>query len=180
MVRASAGSVAVYDIATPAILAVSRRAAEQLGFVDVDLAEVNIVDGARDPESTRKLLSLIRDGQLKEWKVRSWLRTPGGGFWEYASGRAIDVGGRRLGLVSYPSPLVPETYVDSAPVNDDSIAGRALRTPFESLADNPAWKFPDNPAWNAFMDLVHSGTPNVLPSGISARARLHPEDHSAG
>ena len=180
MVRASARSVAVYDVGTPAILAVSRRAAEQLGFVDVDLAAVNIVDRARDPESTRKLLSLIRDGLLKEWKVRSWLRTPGGGFWVYASGRAIDVAGRRLGLVSYPSPVAPDTNAQGKPVNDDSIVGRANHTPFESLADNPAWKFPDNPAWNTFMDLVHSGKPDLLPPGISPRARSYGEDHPAG
>ena len=162
-VRASARSVAVYDISTPAILAVSSRAREQLGFVDVELAAVNIVDGAKDPESARKLLALIRDGQLTEWKARSWLRTPGGGgSWEYASGRAIDVGGRRLGLVSYPSPIAPASRTVGPPVNERSIVDRVIGPPRKSFLDDPAWKFPDNPSWNAFMDLVHSGRPDEL------------------
>jgi hypothetical protein len=168
-VRASGRSVAVYDVSTPAILAVSQRAREQLGFVDVELAAVNIVDGARDPESTRKLIALIRDGQLTEWKVRSWLQTPdGGGFWEFARGHAIDVGGRRLGLVSYPSPVAPNSDAAGPPVNEDSIVGRDVGPPVERFPDNPAWKFPDNPAWNTFMDLVHSGRPDGLREYLAA------------
>ena len=163
MVRGSARSVAVYDVSAPAILAASQRAREQCGFVDVELAEINIVDAATDPDSTRKLLTLIRDGQLKEWKVRSWLRTPaGGGSWEFASGQAIDIGGRRLGLVSYPAPVAPASDTDGLPVNEDSIVDTVVGRTIEPFADNPAWKFPDNPAWNAFMDLVHSGRPDGL------------------
>jgi hypothetical protein len=161
MVRASSRSVAVYDVSTPAILAASPRAREQLGFVDVELEAVNIVDAARDPDSTRKLLALIRDGQLQEWKVRSWLRTPeGGGFWEFARGHAIDVGGRRFGLVSYPSPGAPASNIDVGPVNEDSIVVRVIGPTPEPFPDNPAWKFPDNPAWNTYMDFVHSPKPD--------------------
>jgi hypothetical protein len=163
LVRASPRSVAVYDVATPAILAASQRAREQCGFVDVELGEIDIVDRASDPDSTRKLLTLICDGLLKEWKVRSWLRTPtGGGSWELASGRAIDIGGRRLGLVSYPSPLAPASDTDDAPAEEDFIVGSVVDPRLETFADNPAWKFPDNPSWNAYMDLVHSGRPDGL------------------
>jgi hypothetical protein len=163
MVRASARSVAVYDVSAPAILAASRRAREQCGFVDVELAEIDIVERATDPESTRRLLALICDGQLKEWKVRSWLRTPdGGGSWALAHGQAVDVGGRRLGLVSYVSPLGSAVDTDGPAVDDDSIVVSMARPTLEPFADNPAWKFPDNPSWNAFMDFVHSGTPDGL------------------
>ena len=104
-VRRSTRSIAVYDIATPAILAASPVALEQLGFAGVELAEVDIVGRARDPDSTRRLLALIRDGELKDWKVRTWLRTSDReGCWDYARGQAIDVEGRRLGVVSYPAP----------------------------------------------------------------------------
>lgn len=116
MVRESSRSVAVYDIYRPAILAVSRLASTQLGFADVELADVDIVDAARDPESVRRLLALIGDGLLTEWKVRSWLRTPDGGGSSdfFGTGRAIDVGARRYGLVSYPSPIA--TTPDAADV----------------------------------------------------------------
>jgi DNA-binding CsgD family transcriptional regulator len=97
-------SVAVYDVVEPAVLALSPSARAQLGFVDVDLAAVNIVERASNPDGVRTLLALICDGQLKEWKFRSWLRGPGGeGYWDYGVGRLIEVGSRRLGFVSYPS-----------------------------------------------------------------------------
>jgi len=123
MVRASGRSVAVYDVSTPAILAVSERAREQLGFVDVELAAVDLVDRARDPDGVRKLLSLICDGQLNVWKFRSWLRDPDGdGFWDFGTGQAIDVGGRRLGLVTYPSAPPPASKSAGRPFSEDSIA----------------------------------------------------------
>jgi hypothetical protein len=163
MVRASSRSIAVYDVSAPAILAASPRAREQCGFVDVELAEIDIVERATDPESARRLLELIHNGLLKEWKVGSWLRTPGGGrSWGLAHGQAIDVGGRRLGLVSYASPAERASDTNSTPVDDDSIVVRVVRPTLEPFADNPAWKFPDNPSWNAFMDFVHAGTPDGL------------------
>jgi DNA-binding CsgD family transcriptional regulator len=103
-VRASSASVAVYDVSDPAILAASPHALEQLGFAGVELASVDIVESSRDPEGTRKLLALIRDGHLKSWRVRSWLRTSDGdGFWDCGTGHAVDVEGRRLGVVTYPA-----------------------------------------------------------------------------
>jgi hypothetical protein len=163
MVRASARSLAVYDVSAPSILAASRQAREQCGFVDVELAEIDIVERATDPASARRLLALICDGQLKEWKVSSWLRTPGGGrSWGLAHGQAIDVGGRRLGLVSYASPAESASDTGGTPADDDSIVVGVVSPTLVPFADNPAWKFPDNPAWNAFMDLVHSGTPDGL------------------
>ena len=108
LVGTSGASVALYDVSSPAILGASPTAREQLGFMDVDLADVNIVDGSSDPASTLRLCALIRDGQLKDWSVRSWLRAPdGGGCWAFATGHAIDVEGRRLGIVSYPTPDSP-------------------------------------------------------------------------
>jgi len=124
-VRTSGRSVAVYDVSNPAILAASSLAREQLGFVDVELSEVDIVDRARDPESVRRLLALICDGELKEWKVRSWLRTPdGGGSWDFATGHAIDVGSRRFGLVSYP---VPYAQLENLSPREIDIVARILR-----------------------------------------------------
>jgi DNA-binding CsgD family transcriptional regulator len=106
LVHSSTRSVAVYDVARPAILAASQLAREQLGFVDVELTSVNIVDSARDPESVRQLLALIREGQLKAWSVRTWLRdSSGGGSWAYATGHTVDINSRRFGLVSYPSSI---------------------------------------------------------------------------
>ncbi|MDQ1479434.1 MAG: hypothetical protein QOI44_295 [Actinomycetota bacterium] len=170
MVRASARSVAVYDVSAPAILAASRRAREHCGFVDLELAEIDIVERASDPESTRRLLALICDGQLKEWKVRSWLRTAGGGrSWSFAHGQTVDVGGRRLGLVSYASPIGSAFDTDGPAVDDDPIVVSVVRPTLVPFADNPAWKFPDNPAWNAFMDLVHSGTPKELEELLPGR-----------
>jgi hypothetical protein len=170
MVCASARSVAVYDVSAPAILAASRRAREQCGFVDVELAEIDIVERATDPESTRRLLALIRDGQLQEWKVRSWLRTPEGGrSLAFAHGQAIDVGGRRLGLVSYISSLGSAVDTDGPAVDDDSIVVSMARPTLEPFADDPAWKFPDNPSWNAFMDFVHAGTPDGLEEFLPGR-----------
>ena len=143
MVRGSARSVAVYDVSAPAILAASQRAREQCGFVDVELAEINIVDAATDTDSTRKLLTLIRDGQLKEWKVRSWLRTPaGGGSWEFASGQAIDIGGGAS--VSCPIPhqshrpptltACPSTKTRSS---TPSSAARSNRSPTTRPGNSP-------------------------------------------
>jgi len=102
-VSASAGSVAVYDVSNPAIVAASRLARQQLGFVDVDLADVNIVDTSSDPDGTRKLCGLILDGYLEEWKAGCWLRGPDGErAAAFGTGRAVDVEGRRFGLVWYP------------------------------------------------------------------------------
>jgi DNA-binding CsgD family transcriptional regulator len=105
-VTTSDRAVAVFDVSTPAILAASDRARERCGFVDVDLADVDIVDAASNPGGVRKLLELILDGHIKDWRVRSWLRNPdGGGSWDVATGQAIDVGGRRLALGFYdPQP----------------------------------------------------------------------------
>jgi DNA-binding CsgD family transcriptional regulator len=106
IVRTSCLSIAVYEISPPRLLAVSQRAREQLGFEGVDVASVDIVESSGDPESARKILSLISSGKLKEWRFLSWLRSPGaGGFWAMATGRAVDLGARRLGLVAYPTSV---------------------------------------------------------------------------
>jgi DNA-binding CsgD family transcriptional regulator len=127
MVRASSRSVAVYDVSAPTLLAVSERAREQLGFGDTELATVDLLERASDPDGVRKLLALIRDGQLKAWRFRSWLRTPDGGrSWDFATGHAIDVGGRRLGLVSYDPPTTPvsdpawDALLDPGPLDESS------------------------------------------------------------
>lgn len=105
LVQSSSRSLALYEVATPMLLAMSEPAREQLGFVDVELATLDIVERAADPDGVRKLLALIREGQLRAWKFRSWTRYPDGeGRWNCATGHAIDVGGRRLGLVSYDAP----------------------------------------------------------------------------
>jgi DNA-binding CsgD family transcriptional regulator len=106
-VWSSSLSVAVYDMSRPGVLAVSASAREQLGFSDVDIDTVDIVETSHDPDAVRQVIGFIRNGQLREWKWRSWLHTPdGGGFWDVAVGRALDVRGsrRRLGLVFYPTP----------------------------------------------------------------------------
>ena len=138
-VTASAGSVAVYDVSTPAIVAASRLARHQLGFVDVDLADVNIVDTASDPDGTRQLCGLIRDGYLEEWKASCWLRTLDGERTPaFGTGRAVDVEGRRFGLVWYPpisetAGLTPPTLTrDASGLNELSpreveIVNRMLR-----------------------------------------------------
>jgi DNA-binding CsgD family transcriptional regulator len=125
-VRASRRSVAVYDISSPSILAVSGPARGQLGFDDVDLADFDIVDNARDPTSVQRLLQLIGDGQLEAWKTRAWLRTTSGvGYWGYSRGRALDIGSRRLGLVFYPSPTASAAKGGPTPSIDESIPHRA-------------------------------------------------------
>jgi len=138
MVRASSRSVAVYDVSTPTLLAASERAREQLGFGDTELATVDLVERASDPDGVRKLLALIRDGQLKAWRFRAWLRTPDGGrSWDFGTGHAIDVGGRRLGLVSYDPPTTPvsnpgwDALLDPEPLHDsnDSRSRAAPRPP---------------------------------------------------
>jgi len=109
MVRSSGRTVALYDVATPALLAVSERARKQLGFVDVELDSVDIVERSANPDGVRKLLALIREGHLRAWKFHSWTRNAEGGpRWNCATGHAIDVGGRRLGLVTYDAPATPE------------------------------------------------------------------------
>ena len=127
MVQSSSRSVALYDVATPTLLAMSEPAREQLGFVDVELATLDIVERAADPEGVRKLLALIREGQLKAWKFRSWTRSSDGeGRWNCATGHAIDVGGRRLGLVSYDEPTTPEDPTDLVLARPASTGERRL------------------------------------------------------
>jgi DNA-binding CsgD family transcriptional regulator len=123
-------AVALFDVSTRVVLAASGRARERCGFVDVDLADVNIVDGASNPGGVRKLLELILEGHIKDWKVRSWLHTPDGGrSWGFATGQAIDVGGRRLALGFYPSPTM------RVPDDDSMVHGDIGPMPEAFLAD---------------------------------------------
>jgi hypothetical protein len=123
-------AVAVYDMSRPAILAVSPSARPQLGFSGVDIDTVDIVETSSDPDAVRRLIGLIRDGQLREWKWRSWLHAPDGGrFWDVAVGRALDVrrSGRRLGLVFYPSPGTDTTVAPNAGRATESCASGERR-----------------------------------------------------
>jgi DNA-binding CsgD family transcriptional regulator len=103
--RRSNQPVAVYDMSEPAILAASDSACMRMGFTDVDAESVDIVAAAKDPDRVRQVVELIRDGQLQEWKWRSWLYEPTGeGYWDVATGIALETATRRrLGFVRYPS-----------------------------------------------------------------------------
>jgi hypothetical protein len=103
-VQTSGQSVALYDLERLKILAVSPPAREQLGLDGVDLGTFDLVESSSNPDATRQLLALIRDGQLKEWKVRSRLRDASGQpFVGYATGRLLDFDkSRRLALTVYP------------------------------------------------------------------------------
>jgi DNA-binding CsgD family transcriptional regulator/PAS domain-containing protein len=103
-VQTSGQSVALYDLERLEILAVSPPAREQLGLDGVDLGTFDLVESSSNPDATRQLLALIRDGQLKEWKVRSRLRDASGQpFVAYATGRLLDFDkSRRLALAVYP------------------------------------------------------------------------------
>ena len=96
-VRASPLCVAVYDLSTSRVLAVSASAYEWLGLTDVDLADFDFVEAASDPDAVRQLVALISDGYLEEWTFRGLLYSPDGGrALGYGTGRIVDGLGPRL------------------------------------------------------------------------------------
>jgi DNA-binding CsgD family transcriptional regulator len=178
IVRTSCLSIAVYEISPPGLLAVSQRAREQLGFDGVDVGSVDIVESSGDPDSVRKILSLISSGRLKEWRFLSWLRSPdGGGFWAMATGRALDLGTRRLGLVAYPTSAdqtSSEGKTQTSTNRSLDAHGRIdhVRGDIEALF---AFQF-DDPPGDGFIRVADpAGADSLLASASAGRAAPTPD-----
>jgi DNA-binding CsgD family transcriptional regulator len=116
-VDASPQPVAIYDLGTTRILAISASARSQLGLDEVDLEEFDIVERSADPAAVRQLVSLIAERDLFAWEWPSQLKMPDGercpGF---ARGRKIGgLGERSACLVRYYSgPVAEQRSYDAA------------------------------------------------------------------
>jgi DNA-binding CsgD family transcriptional regulator len=102
-VRASALCVALFDLSTSRILALSESGYMRLGLTGVDLETFDFVESARDPDAVRQLVALISDRHLEEWSFRSLLSAPDGSrTFGYATGRLVGgLGARKVCLARY-------------------------------------------------------------------------------
>lgn len=114
-VRESAAPVALFDCSEPRFLELSSSAREQLGFGNRDVATLDMLDYAGDPDAATRLIALIRDGYIPQWSWQGSLNAPDGRRIDYRlTGRAFTVHPfRRLGMVRfYVQPEGPSERVE--------------------------------------------------------------------
>jgi DNA-binding CsgD family transcriptional regulator len=109
-VRESHLSVALFDLVSVRIVAVSASARVHMGLQTVDLDEFDFIARSMDPAGVGRLVSLIAEQNLTEWHWRSVLHLPDGSRrYGYARGRRVaGVGDRILSLVRYDLDLREE------------------------------------------------------------------------
>jgi DNA-binding CsgD family transcriptional regulator len=106
-VRESHLSVALFDLVSVRIVALSAPARVHMGLETVDLDDFDFIARSMDPAGVGRLVSLIAEQNLTEWHWRSVLHLPDGSRrYGYARGRRVaGVGDRVLSLVRYDVDL---------------------------------------------------------------------------
>jgi DNA-binding CsgD family transcriptional regulator len=102
-VNASKSSVALYDLDSTRVLAVSDIARSHMGLNEVDLNGFDYISKSRDPDLVRSVVAMIKSEELAEWHLRTELRVPDGTVvFGYAHGRRVHgVSARTICLVRY-------------------------------------------------------------------------------
>ncbi|HEV7526150.1 MAG TPA: response regulator transcription factor [Acidimicrobiia bacterium] len=115
-ISASQLPVAAFDVAKRRLLGASARGYAMLGFTGVDLATLDLVDAASDPDACIRLHALILDGHIAEWKYSCLLRSEDGSENRgVAFGRAVAIGQSHRLTVGLFAPETRVTPAHSSP-----------------------------------------------------------------